>query len=129
MFGPAVVHQEPDARLYERRPRHDGDERFVLQLHVYGGQRDRVECRGRRERIQNVQDVRCYMPCRPCSHHHDVRNKRPGRRESCRRQPMLANQRSLQHVRISVPILMCLVVVGKVGEHILFLCVHFVIYV
>jgi len=90
VLGPAVVHQESNAHLHERRPCQDGNERFVLQLRVYDHQRDRVERSGRSKWIQNVQDVWYYMPGWSRSHHNDICNKRSQCRATRSNRSMLA---------------------------------------
>lgn len=89
--GPAVVHQEPDAGLHERRSRPDGNQRPVLQLHMHDRQRGRAEHRGRRQRVQDVQNVRRHMPDRSRGHHSDIHRQR-SEREECGSRPVLACQ-------------------------------------
>lgn len=40
VLGPAVVYQELDASVHERRSCPDGNQRFVFQLHMHDSQRD-----------------------------------------------------------------------------------------
>lgn len=67
---------------------------------MYDHQRGRVEHRSRCQWVQNVQDIRYYMPHRSRGHHYGVRNKWSQRREKPRNRTMLIYRR--QHYLFNI---------------------------